>query len=404
MLISVSILSVKELNLLKFALDINRNMKNLGIKSLNIISDQDATIDSNEFGTIKILLNKEENQSLGSSSISSLTARTAYLSIRPILSASAIEMAKNLHELLLHIDNLPAIPPTMNPININVKSYIQKLLQKLSTLTKEDFEAEIDQTNEDFLIIYNLKNNQDQGKEEEEQKEQKEKKEVIDFQSELNFPEIISEINLLKLDDDFDIIKENTIKALVTHLIKVYDRLLEEHIETEIRRRRKFRGYVNFLMIYRKIEIYCNLNKVRARGETIKNQTNKKIIEYSSRNLNTRDISNIIKTGKRIESLISLSNREWGIIDAFPNLEINFFKSTISTAAYEVWLKLVETRHMITEEEGQAIHNRKKNEEHQERKANFLRIYKLIEMGDCDAESSRYFPDSNDDDLPYNED
>ena len=389
-------------------------MKNLGIKSLNIISDQDATIDSNEFGTFKILFNKEEkeeNQSLetasaapGSSSISSLTARTAHLSIRPILSTPAIEMAKNLHELLLHINNLPTIPPTMNPLNIDVKLYIQKLLEKLSTLTKNEFEAEIDQTNEDFLIIYNLKNKQDQGKEEEEQEnqwkeeeEQKEKKEVIDFQSELNFPEIISEIDLLKLDDDFDIIKENTIKTLVTHLIKVYDRLLEEHIETEIRRRRMFRGYVNFLMIYRKIEIYCNLYKVRARGETIKNQTNKKIIEYNSGTLNTKDISNIIKTGKRIESLISLSNREWGIIDAFPNLEINFFKSTISTAAYEVWLKLVETRHMITEEEGQAIHNRKKIEEHQERKTNFLRIYKLVEMGDRDADSPRYFPDSDDD-------
>ena len=404
MFISVSILSVKELNLLKFALDINRNMKNLGIKSLNIISDQDATIDSNEFRTFKILFNKEEkeeNQSLetasaapGSSSISSLTARTAHLSIRPILSTPAIEMAKNLHELLLHINNLPTIPPTMNPLNIDVKLYIQKLLEKLSTLTKDEFEAEIDQTNEDFLIIYNLKNKQDQGKEEEEQKE---KKEVIDFQSELNFPEIISEIDLLKLDDDFDIIKENTIKTLVTHLIKVYDRLLEEHIETEIRRRRMFRGYVNFLMIYRKIEIYCNLYKVRARGETIKNQTNKKIIEYNSGTLNTKDISNIIKTGKRIESLISLSNREWGIIDAFPNLEINFFKSTISTAAYKVWLKLVETRHMITEEEGQSIHNRKKIEEHQERKTNFLRIYKLVEMGDRDADSPRYFPDSDDD-------
>src|SRR6266498_3429965 len=208
-------------------------MKNLTMKSLNIISDQDATIDSNEFGTFKILFNKEEkeeNQSLetasaapGSSSISSLTARTAHLSIRPILSTPAIEMAKNLHELLLHINNLPTIPPTMNPLNIDVKLYIQKLLEKLSTLTKDEFEAEIDQTNEDFLIIYNLKNKQDQGKEEEEQKEKKEvidfqseKKEVIDFQSELNFPEIIPEIDLLKLDDDFDIIKENTIKTLVT--------------------------------------------------------------------------------------------------------------------------------------------------------------------------------------------
>jgi hypothetical protein len=298
-----------ESNLVKFALDINGNMKNLGIKSLNIIFDQEATIDSNEFGTIKILLNKEEaSVAPGSSSISSLTTSTAHLSIKPILSTPAIEMAKNLHKLLLYIDNLPTIPPIMNPININVKLYIQKLLEKISTLTKEQFEAEIEnQTDQDFLIIYNLKNVE---QEDVEQEEQEEKKEIIDFQSELNFPKIISEIDLLKFDDNFDIIKENTIKMLVNHLIKVYDKLLEEHIETEIRRRRKFRGYVNFLMIYRKIEIYCNLYKVRSKGETIKNQTNKKIIEYSSKKLNTRDITFILKMGKRIENLIHLSNRE----------------------------------------------------------------------------------------------
>ena len=124
-------------------------MKNLVIKSLNIISDQEATIDSNEFGTIKILLNKEEASTApGSSSISSLTISTAHLSIRPILSTLAIEMAKNLHKLLLYIDNLPTIPPTMNPININVKLYIQKLLEKISTLTKEQFKAEIENQND----------------------------------------------------------------------------------------------------------------------------------------------------------------------------------------------------------------------------------------------------------------
>ncbi|GES92033.1 hypothetical protein GLOIN_2v1773797 [Rhizophagus clarus] len=382
-----------KLNILEFVLGINRDMKNLGIKSLNLISDQEAVIDSNEFRNFKILLNKkEEIQSLqtasiapGSSSISSLTARNA----RPILYAQAIEMAKNLYELLLHIDNLPTTPPTMNPININVKLYIQKLLEKLSTLTKEEFKAEIEnQTDKDFLIIYNLR------KEEEEEEE-----EVIDFQSELNFPEIISEKDLLKCDD-FDTIKENTIKMLITHLIKVYDRLLDEHIETEIRRRRLFRGYVNFLVLHRKIEIYCNLYKVRVKGETIKNQANKKIIEYNSGSRkfnNTRDISTIIKTGKRIKSLVGLANREWGIIDAFPNLEINFFKSTLSTARYEIWLKLVKTGHIITEEEGQAIYNHKKNLEQQKRKENFLRIHETVKMEDCDTDSPKYFPDSEND-------
>ena len=54
---------------------------------------------------------------------------------------------------------------------------------------------------------------------------------------------------------------------------------------------------------------------------------------------------------------------------------------------------------MITEEEGEVIYNRKKNEEIQERKKNFLRIYELVEVGDRDrdANSPKYFLDSDDD-------
>ncbi|RGB22760.1 hypothetical protein C1646_775575 [Rhizophagus diaphanus] len=329
-------------------------MESLGINSINISSNQEATLDCKEFGIFKILFNKEEentilqavNAALGSSSISSSTARTTDL--RPFLTVPAIEMAKNLYKLLLHLDNLPTIPPTMNPTNIDTKLYIKKLLEKLSTLIKEEFKAEIEnQNNKDFLKIYNS--------------DEEEKKVVIDFQNELNFSEIISEINLLKLDDDFDTIKENTIKTLVIHLVKVYDKIIEEHIETELRRRRKFRGYVNFLMIYQKIEVYY--------------------------------ISIFIKTGKRIERLVSLSNREWGIIDAFPNLDINFFKSTTSNAAYEVWLKLVESGFIITKEDGQIIYNYKKIEENQTREIKFHRIYRSIQASDHDddTDSPKYY-------------
>uniref|UniRef100_U9T348 Uncharacterized protein n=1 Tax=Rhizophagus irregularis (strain DAOM 181602 / DAOM 197198 / MUCL 43194) TaxID=747089 RepID=U9T348_RHIID len=282
-------------------------MESLGINSLNISSNQEAILDSKEFGIFKILFNKEENTILqaanvapGSSSVSSSTARTTDL--RSFLTAPAIEMAKNLHKLLLYFDNLPTIPPTMNPNNIDVKLYIKKLLEKLSTLTKEEFEAEIEnQNNKDFLKVY--------------YSEEEEEKVVIDFQNELNFPEIISETNLLKLDSDFDIIKENT-----------------------------------------------------------------------------------IKTGKRIEKLISLSNREWGIIDAFPNLDINFFKSTTSNAAYEVWLKLIETGLIMTKEEGQTIYNYKKIEENYLREYKLQRIYKSIQASDHDDTGSpRYYFNEDDD-------
>ncbi|UZO10457.1 uncharacterized protein OCT59_002039 [Rhizophagus irregularis] len=257
-------------NIVKFVVDINKNMESLGINSLNISSNQEAILDSKEFGIFKILFNKEENT---------------------ILQAA------------------------------NVAPRSSSLLEKLSTSTKEEFEAEIEnQNNKDFLKVY--------------YSEEEEEKVVIDFQNELNFPEIISETNLLKLDSDFDIIKENTIKTLVNHLIKVYDKILEEHIETEIRRRRKFRGYVNFLMIYQKIEVYY----------------------------------------------------------------INFFKSTISNAAYEVWLKLIETGLIMTKEEGQTIYNYKKIEENYLREYKLQRIYKSIQASDHDDTGSpKYYFNENDD-------
>ncbi|CAB5157611.1 unnamed protein product [Rhizophagus irregularis] len=123
-------------------------MESLGINSLNISSNQEAILDSKEFRIFKILFNKEENT---------------------ILQAA------------------------------NVAPGSSSLLEKLSTLTKKEFEAEIEnQNNKDFLKVY--------------YSEEEEEKVVIDFQNELNFPEIISETNLLKLDSDFNIIKENTIK------------------------------------------------------------------------------------------------------------------------------------------------------------------------------------------------
>ena len=89
-----------------------------------------------------------------------------------------------------------------------------------------------------------------------------------------------------------------------------------------------------------------------------------------------------------------------GIVDAFPNLKINFFKSTISTATYEVWLHLIETGYMITEADGEEIHNHKKNEERKKRDADLSRIYESGEMEDHDDDSPRYYFNSDDDDSP----
>jgi hypothetical protein len=304
-------------------------------------------------------------------------------------------MAKNLRVLLLHINKLPDQQFMMNPIKfVKIESYIQFLLNRLGLLTKEEFEAEIEDLNNSNFLKIDLPN--------------------INLEGE-NL-KIISEVNLLKMEDTFfDRSKEETIKILVSQLVKIYDKVLQEHVEAEINRRNIFRNYIDFLYIYRKIEIYCNIYKIRAKGETIKNQTNVKIIEYSSRRIKSIDLSLILKAAKRIERLVNLSNKNWGIVDMFPNLEVSFFKSSsVSVAAYESWLKIIETGEMISEEQGYEIYQERKKEENLLRENTLKQVYEsagcyFSEHGDSpkyydDEESPRYYPDDEDSSILMDED
>ena len=309
-------------------------------------------------------------------------------------------MAKKLHTLLLYINKIPVQAPIMNPIKFDRDddSYIQFLLEKLHTKTREEFESEINNSNY-FLQVNELSNYEEEEEEDEQLKEEEDS--------------IISEVNLLLLDESFDNVKEKTIKTLVSQLTKVYDNVIKEHVEVEIKRRKNFRSYIDFLRLYRKIEVYCNLYKVRTKGETIKNQTNNKIIEYSSQKIRQNDITNIIRAARRIEHLINLSNNNYSIVDTFPNLNVGFFKSTsINVVAYECWLKIVESEEMISEEEGQQIYSEKKKREFKQKENNLIEVYKSVAQhseDDLDApiffpmseeNSPRYYPTSDDDELP----
>ena len=100
-----------------------------------------------------------------------------------------------------------------------------------------------------------------------------------------------------------------------------------------------------------------------------------KIIKYNT-NITHNDLKNILKAARRIESLIKVANDNWAILDAFPNVDINFFKSTsINVNNYEQWLNLVETGKTILEEEGKMIYLIKKKRENQSRKDELKNIY-----------------------------
>ena len=152
--------------------------------------------------------------------------------------------------------------------------------------------------------------------------------------------EVVSEVDLLKNNEEesyFDIQKEEVIKILSCQIGKIYDKIIEVHIEEEVKRRILFRSYMNILSIQKRIEIYCSLYKSRNKGETIKNQSTIKILRYYNNvNITAKELKNILRAARRIENLLKVANNNWSIIDAFPNVKINFFRSTISVHDYKI--------------------------------------------------------------------
>ncbi|GBC39322.2 hypothetical protein GLOIN_2v1773797 [Rhizophagus irregularis DAOM 181602=DAOM 197198] len=369
-------------------------MFELGISTLNI-TEKEIMMENNELGVLKVILsNNDAIKENEDDDVSKDDDTSSKLSInldnkkRPFLTEQNVKMAKILYVLLANIEKLSDHPPMMNPFEIEKQeTYIQLLLSKLlEKNTKEEFESEIE-NNKIFLKIEYTNENED----------------------EIDESDVISEVELLKLgESSFSQIKEETIKTLVSQLVIVYDKVLQQHIDVEMKRRKSFRDYINFLSIYRKIEIYCNLYKIRIKGQTIKNQVSNKIVEYSQQKIQHNDLKIIIKAAKRIERLTNLSNGDWRVIDMVPNLDINFFRSTsISVIAFECWLKIVETNQILSEEDCHKIYLKKKDDDNKLRKDNIKKVYQLVNnddelnnddefsgnIQDDSSNSPRYYPD-----------
>ena len=96
--------------------------------------------------------------------------------------------------------------------------------------------------------------------------------------------------------------------------------------------------------------------------------------------ITANELKKILRAAKQIKNLLKVANYNWSIIDAFPNVKVNFFKSTINVHDYEIWLKIVETGKKISEEDGKLIHLQKKQQENQLRKDELLKIYHLADI------------------------
>ena len=131
------------------------------------------------------------------------------------LTGPAMKMAQLLHRLFIHLDKLPIPASTMNLFKFDKPElYNQTLLRKLER--GADLSNDDDFLNVDEFLSASQKS---------------------DYKS-----EIILEVDLLKNIDesDFNLKKEEAIKELSCQIGKIYDEIVEVHVEEEIKRRKKF--------------------------------------------------------------------------------------------------------------------------------------------------------------------
>ncbi|CAB4384205.1 unnamed protein product [Rhizophagus irregularis] len=212
--------------LLEFGIKTKRMMFELGISTLNI-TEKEIMMENNELGVLKVILsNNDAIKENEDDDVSKDDDTSSKLSInldnkkRPFLTEQNVKMAKILYVLLANIEKLLDHPPMINPFKIEKQeTYIQLLLSKLfEKNTKEEFESEIE-NNEIFLKIEYTNENED----------------------EIDESDVISEVELLKLgESSFSQIKKETIKTLVSQLVIVYDKVLQQHIDVEMKRQKSF--------------------------------------------------------------------------------------------------------------------------------------------------------------------
>ena len=128
----------------------------------------------------------------------------------------------------------------------------------------------------------------------------------------------------------------------MTLIINLYNLSIEEYMSTEIMRRHQFQYYLLILECYEKLQTFCYNNSQRKKSITIKSQAIKMIVDSAGEILKKQTLSKLIRGGSRIRSLLEISNNNFNILDAFPDLQPNFFTSTsMNVINFERWLILV---------------------------------------------------------------
>jgi len=99
------------------------------------------------------------------------------------------------------------------------------------------------------------------------------------------------------------------------------------------------------------------------------------IVDSAGGILKKQTLSKLIRGGSRIRRLLEISNNNFNILDAFPDLQPNFFTSTsMNVINFERWLILVKKNIIISAKEGKDLYRKYKDSNKKFRLENLLLV------------------------------
>ncbi|CAG8697088.1 17418_t:CDS:2 [Rhizophagus irregularis] len=209
------------------------------------------------------------------------------------LDDKAVNLGKDLHEILQFIHKLPTCPPTR-------------------------FKQLIGDSLNDIILM------------------------DIPFSNHTRVPFIAKDENEIK----------NILHKLVDNIFNSVTGSTKSQVAKEILRRKDLRFHVEVWKSYVCLQAFCSANLKRNRGETTRSQAKKKIIEEYP-NIDLGDLDLMLQISPRIYRLLQVSNSNWVLLDVFEEITPTFFKSKMKVGAnFKIWLNLVRTGQMADYKKG----------------------------------------------------
>ena len=185
--------------------------------------------------------------------------------------------------------------------------------------------------------------------------------------------------------ENFESRKEEAYIKLAKYIVGMYNASLRSQVITKIIKRSQFRYLLTILECYEMLQIYCNLSQKRKKEITVKTQAIKLIVKHSKLGIDqaplihANTVSKLIKGAVRVKRLLKLAQNNFNIIDAFPDLQVNFFTGTgLNAANFERWLILVEKNVIISVKEGENLYKEYKALAKNRRSKNLNKKNKIV--------------------------